>query len=81
MNSYRVSFYDKNAIDSRDRDSIQRSCINAESETQAREIFSVTNCEVISVELVVVNYGLFTDDEIKADYQERNDLYCMGNGG
>ena len=26
------------------------------------------------------DHGAFTDDEIKADYQERNDLYMMGMG-
>ncbi len=26
------------------------------------------------------NHGAFTDEEIKADYRERNDLYNMGMG-
>jgi hypothetical protein len=80
MNPYRISFYDKNALDPQDRDQIQRTIVNAESEQKAIDIFSFTNCEVISVELLV-SVQAFTFADYKADYQERNDLYVMGNGG
>lgn len=51
MNQYKVKFCDRNAIDPRDRETIQYSLINAETEAEARDIFECTNCEVISVEL------------------------------
>lgn len=38
------------------------------------------DCPVLGHGRVSNNTGAFSADEIKADYQERNDLYAMGMG-
>lgn len=68
MNQYRISFYDYNAIDPRDRDQIQRTIVNAKDEAEAREIFSFTNCEVVSLEIVAVIVSIPSDEDDTTGY-------------
>ena len=52
MNKYLVTFTDPNAFDPQDRNTSQRSEINAENEETVRAIFASVNCWVISVTLI-----------------------------
>jgi hypothetical protein len=88
MTQYKVSFYTKH------NPGMQFEMIKANSKAEVKSIYEANACEVISVdeiricvclEIVGDNgdcpvHGAFSDDEIKADYQERGDLYSMGMG-
>lgn len=51
MNKYKVSFTNRNTLDPRDADTIQHETVTAPDEQTARDMFAVSGCEVVSVEL------------------------------